>query len=335
MNAPTVRAIAAQLNRKAAAHPIGNPQEIRAELHHQRRAGRDIFRSATTRSSWAFHFGGRRELQFNIGLENGGRELRHGVAFSIQRNINLRDPARVLGPKVRLFNEFMRRRSKLYKDMCMWHYFIKEEKRSRNYTPAPIQDELVTEEVFIFLGKLQRIERINYEVILDDFDRLLELYKFTEGGGESQTASLSIDVDVSRPGSDKTALSTIARAARKQWKVTFHHNRKLRKALYRQLVSKFPNREVFEELPTLGGKSVDVVVKQRDGYWFYEIKTADSARACLREALGQLIEYAFWPSGTRVVSRLIVVGEAVMDSDCEKYLHLLQKCFSLPSSING
>jgi hypothetical protein len=46
--------------------------------------------------------------------------------------------------------------------------------------------------------------------------------------------------------------------------------------------------------------------------------------------LGQLLEYAFWPPGARVVSRLIVVGEPVMDNDSEKYLQLLKKRFSLP-----
>jgi hypothetical protein len=42
------------------------------------------------------------------------------------------------------------------------------------------------------------------------------------------------------------------------------------------------------------------------------------------------MEYAFWPDATREVSRLIVVGEAELDWECDKYLRLLKERFSLP-----
>lgn len=116
--------IAAELNQRAMAHPIGSLQEIRAELHNKRRAGQDIFRSSTIFPKWAFafHFGGRGELQFNIGFENDSRELRHGVAFSFEPSRNFQRPVEVLRPKVKPFNEFMRLRSNLYGDLRMWHY---------------------------------------------------------------------------------------------------------------------------------------------------------------------------------------------------------------------
>jgi hypothetical protein len=43
------------------------------------------------------------------------------------------------------------------------------------------------------------------------------------------------------------------------------------------------------------GTVIDVVVKMKNEYWFYEIKTALTPRACLREATGQLLEYGFGP----------------------------------------
>ena len=60
--------------------------------------------------------------------------------------------------------------------------------------PGPIPPELVTEGVFVFLGKRQPIGRIDYEMILDDFDRLLPLYKYVESGGESQPVSMPSEV---------------------------------------------------------------------------------------------------------------------------------------------
>ena len=57
--------------------------------------------------------------------------------------------------------------------MSMWHYV--DGKYSGDREPMPIQDDLIKESVFIFLGKRTQLENIKYEDILDDFDRLLPL----------------------------------------------------------------------------------------------------------------------------------------------------------------
>jgi len=327
MSTPNLRTIASELNRKASTHPIGRLQEIRAELHRRRRAGRKMFSSATTFRNWAFHFGGRPELQFNIGWDDeDGKQLRHGVAFSFEPSHSLPRPVSVLRPKISLFNKFMGLHPDFYADMRMWHY--KDGKQSRRYAPAPIPDELVANGVFVFLGKLQPGSRIDYESVLTDLDRLLELYRFTEGGGKSQTVSVPVQIEF-RPGFKPKASSAIATQVRKQWQIILRHN-KLQKVLYAQLASRFGAKNVRTEFSNVGRTNVDVVVRRGKAYWFYEIKTAESARECLREALGQILEYAFWPPGARVVSRLIVIGEAVMDDECETYLRLLKERFSLP-----
>ena len=67
---------------RARTHAIGELQNIRAKLRGlSRRPGSVIFSSQTTHEHWAFHHGGRSELQFNIGLEKLSieHELRHGV----------------------------------------------------------------------------------------------------------------------------------------------------------------------------------------------------------------------------------------------------------------
>jgi hypothetical protein len=44
------------------------------------------------------------------------------------------------------------------------------------------------------------------------------------------------------------------------------------------------------------GTKIDVVLRRSaKEFWYYEIKTALSPRACIREALGQVMEYAYWP----------------------------------------
>jgi hypothetical protein len=323
-NMPNFKAITAELNRKAHAHQIGKLQNIRAELHQRRFTGQDIFRSATTFKNGAFHYGGRRELQFNIWLEDD--KVRHGVGFFFQQGKSLQNPIEVLKPKVDRFNDFMRLYPRLYADMRMWHY--KEGKRSANYIPRPIPDNHIVKEGSVFLGKLQHVGRFNYEAVLDDFDKLLRLYKFIEDVNvdKRQTVSVSIPIK-SRRGFLPKALSAIRRQLQKQHQIDLRQN-KLQKTLRRQLVLQYGVNNVTPEFPAVHGR-VDVAVHQGKVYWFYEIKTADSSRECLRQALGQLLEYAFWP-GAPEVTRLIIVGEHAIDKECENYLKFLKKHFLLP-----
>src|ERR1039457_5056017 len=102
-----IRAIAQQLNTRAHTHAIGELQAIRAELKKlKRQPGKDIFSSQTIDEDWAFHHGGRSELQFNIGIEDalGWIELRHGVAFSFEPSQSLPSPVDTLIDKVHHFN---------------------------------------------------------------------------------------------------------------------------------------------------------------------------------------------------------------------------------------
>ena len=42
---------------------------------------------------------------------------------------------------------------------------------------------------------------------------------------------------------------------------------------------------------------MDVVFMHTNGFWFNEIKTYHSSLAGIRDAIGQLLEYAHWPKG--------------------------------------
>jgi hypothetical protein len=194
--------------------------------------------------------------------------------------------------------------------------------------PKPIPDNQITKEGSVFLGKRQPVGRIDYEAILNDFDRLLSLYRFVENqdSREKQTFSVAIPSETRR-GFLPKALLAIKRQVQKQQQVILRQN-KLQKQLCRQLVLKYGAKNVIPEFPTAFGR-VDVVVHHGKVRLFYEIKTADSARKCLREALGQLLEYAFWRGGPKATF-LIVVGEHAIDKECEDYLKLLEKHFSLP-----
>ena len=95
--------IANRLNDLAPSHPIGKLQDVRTQLKKlNRRPGDKIFSAQTTFADWAFHHGGRTELQFNIGYADGDKndDLRHGVAFSFELSQTLKS-IDVLVPKVK------------------------------------------------------------------------------------------------------------------------------------------------------------------------------------------------------------------------------------------
>ncbi|MGA2032411.1 MAG: hypothetical protein ABSG68_09160 [Thermoguttaceae bacterium] len=319
--------IAAKLNELTPPHPIGKLQDLRTQLKKlSRRPGDKIFSTQTTFENWAFHHGGRTELQFNIGHADDGTSdsLRHGIAFSFELSQTLKS-IDVLVPKVKFFNDFMEMNAGEFSDMRMWYY---NPQRSVDQSPGPISSALVTEGVFVFLGNRQSSKTIDYEMILSDFDRLLPLYRYVESGGTTSAVPLPKTGFDFKPGLSKKAKAAKATLAQKELDLDLRHNL-LQEALYRLLASQYGKDNVRAEQPSGVGTKIDIVVKTKNEYWFYEIKTALTPRACLREAIGQLLEYAFWP-GSQEPTRFIVVGESPLDEDGKEYLCRLKKRFSLP-----
>lgn len=331
MGTPTIYEIANELNDRASAHPIGTLQEVREKIRGYR-TGNDLFRvnSKTTSDRWACHWGGRTELQFNIRLD-GSDKLRHGVAFDFgsSRSYPSGELLVLLDSKVKLFNKFVQRHPEFFADMFLWVWDGNQGELVYDGRPKPIASRLLAENVFVFLGKLQSIHRIDYELILNDFDKLLPLYRYVESQGKVRPMSLPLETHFSfQPGCRTKKRSAIVRQSREQIACDLRHN-ELQKVLYRRLARQFGKENVGTENRGVNDIRIDLVVQRKRGYWFYEIKTAQSARTCIREALGQLLEYAFWPEAQEA-ARLIVAGECPIDKAAEDYLHCLREKFKLP-----
>src|SRR5437588_10359624 len=92
-----ISTLAEQINASANAYRVGELQEFRAKLHGKTARTKKLFTASTIfpDEEYAYHDGGRTELQFNIGIEtrNGTRWLRHGVAFSFESGQSLPDPS--------------------------------------------------------------------------------------------------------------------------------------------------------------------------------------------------------------------------------------------------
>lgn len=99
--------IVASLNAVLERTALADFYERRFRLNRGRRATGGLLQvtrgESEPLSGYSFHSGGRSELQFNIGFEDGGY-FRYGVAFSLKPGRNLSDPVSVLQPKIQRFN---------------------------------------------------------------------------------------------------------------------------------------------------------------------------------------------------------------------------------------
>lgn len=125
--------------------------------------------------------------------------------------------------------------------------------------------------------------------------------------------------------------STLMTGAKQDATVEFRHN-KLQTSLYSSLLSQFGKDCVGTEVPTGQGTSIDIVVETPRFRWFYEIKVADSVKACIRQAIPQLLEYAYWQCDHAVADKLIIVAPLEITAGAERYLAFLRKQFRLPIS---
>ena len=172
-----------QINGAAPKYRIGALQQLRSKLHGKRPGIKKIFATRTSSQSaeheYAFHHGGRTELQFNIGMELRDRRRwwRHGVAFSFETSQRLPDPM-ILRPKVCRFNEWVRANAGELRAFKMWHR--EGSAPSEDRSPSEIPEVLITKKAFVFLGTRVPEEDLDVQRILQNFDRMYPLYEHVE-----------------------------------------------------------------------------------------------------------------------------------------------------------
>lgn len=328
--AMTLKDIVTEVNERAKGHSFGSLPEWRKAHKSMKSLPGTPFYSGLKKEdrSYVFHVGGLSELQFNLGFEDvrGVTTFRHGVAFSLQttRDLPTIDP---LVPKIARFNEYLHIYPEAFVGLEMWNW--SDDIRSENYPIAPIPDSQVKEKTFIFIGRLQPANAIHVGVILDDFDRLLPLYEFVEGTATfpAQAPESQREGFVWSPGNKARVTGTTFERPAQTVEKSLRHNR-IQPALFKHLKSIYGD-SVSGEQATADGTFIDVAVRQGSEYTYYEIKTGLSAQSCIREALGQLLEYSYWP-GAQSAIRLVIVGEPPLDSNASAYLDNLRSNFSLP-----
>ncbi len=93
------------------------------------------------------------------------------------------------------------------------------------------------------------------------------------------------------------------------------------------LIRKYGEAAVGYEDDSFGAQ-VDLTLRAGEQTTFFEVKHLPTAKLCIREALGQLLEYSCYPSQC-AAKELIVVGAAPCLDDDLKYLTHLKETYNL------
>lgn len=326
---PSIQVITDAIELRASDFEFGRLQEIRKSLKRRQRRSRTIFKPTTIHDNYAFHYGGRTELQFNIGFEkeNDVRTLRHGLAISLKRgpSINVIDES-ILNRIDRL-NEYLELHADQLPDFQMYNSWYNRKDRTDFPTLRPVPTEAVDLDAFIFLGRRQSADQVDVEFILRDFDRLLPMYVFVEGTGDPPASHEATQHEFV-PGLTRKKSSTKVTLTERKLNKTLRHN-DIQHALGQFLVERHGEDAVCDEYSIVNRNKVDVAVLEDDELTYYEIKVGVTARHCLRQAIGQLLEYSYWPQ-SRPAARLIVVGEPALDDPADEYLAELRAMFGVP-----
>ena len=99
--------------------------------------------------------------------------------------------------------------------------------------------------------------------------------------------------------------------------------------LFRILSAKHGKKNVGTEQHTGEGSRIDLVVKDGSMFTLYEIKIGPSLRSCVREAIGQLLEYRH-AIGPEMVSKLVIVSPHKPDTETDKYLEAMRTKHHIP-----
>ncbi|MGB3591000.1 MAG: hypothetical protein WBA16_04875 [Nonlabens sp.] len=322
-----------ELNLKSSLYEIGKLQDYRNQWK-KINNNFSLFELTETekKEEWASHKGAHKEVQFNTSIEYDGR-LRYGIALSIRLHQNLRDLT-PLQKRFAVLNEIIENQEFDFSDyqMFRWH----NSNRSIEKKVEPISSNWALDGNFIFIGKIIQLQELNVDNVLSVFDDLLPVYKMIEERVRTERDSSPNDIlnaigdenlDLLDLNSGRNPASDFSYTQQERTINAVIRHRALQQETASYLTNIFGNIVKLE--CRLGRCYVDLVANFETFYDFYEVKTASTALGCIRQGLGQLMEYAYFYNHSKPV-KLTIVGEPKSTKDADAYLKKLQNEFSIP-----
>jgi hypothetical protein len=173
--------------------------------------------------------------------------------------------------------------------------------------------------------RLDNVTRFEPETIAppDELNNFTRYFLYEPTGMVDEQPSTGLR---QRSGSQTAPNATpFTRAASAKTAVTPEHAR-MQARLMQELQAEHPDAVVVRE-----SDFVDVTVQTKSELLLFEIKSDLNPRSVLRQALGQILEYAYHPSRQhKLPVRLVIVGRCPLAPTDDCYLQYLRKAFSLP-----
>lgn len=112
--------------------------------------------------------------------------------------------------------------------------------------------------------------------------------------------------------------------------ISYIHNA-IQEALYITLCQQFGKNRVSTEQNTGYGTRIDLALQENENtYSFYEIKTYAHVSYCIREAIGQLLEYAYWHDNGIHITKMVIVGITPATIEDNAYIERLRALHHIP-----
>lgn len=97
-----------------------------------------------------------------------------------------------------------------------------------------------------------------------------------------------------------------------------HKHNELMEKLYSKLIEIYGKENVGTEIH-VGMKRIDLAVRHDNEYDIYEIKTDNDVRTCIRQAIGQIFDYAYFECSNKI-RNMVIVGPTPVTNEADKYL---------------
>jgi hypothetical protein len=158
----------------------------------------------------------------------------------------------------------------------------------------------------------------------DDPIRRLNRYQLYDAANVNSTSELNLPVG--RAGSSSLpAVRPYKRKGTAAVECTPEHAR-MQEKLMKELAAEYPDASITRE-----EDFVDVAVRTQHELILFEIKSDLEPRTVIRQALGQILEYAYYPNRRETLPvKLVIVGRGRLSDADRDYLNRLKQEFHLP-----
>lgn len=95
------------------------------------------------------------------------------------------------------------------------------------------------------------------------------------------------------------------------------------------LQARYGKAVVRRECTAFGASRIDIARKTTTGYIFYEIKTYNSLKTSIREAIGQLLEYCLYPN-VNEAEQMVIVSHVPPSPEMKEYINHIKKFITIP-----